>query len=275
MSKYIGTLQDTQQDIIYPQTTQESLVDATYMDAEDVVSIFGDQDIWDGSFVKSKLPTPTPPIRMPIKGDIITMDLGNGSKQYRVLKITGTSTALCIGMYNATSSTTFGSNNTYAGSTLDTYLNQTFYNSLSDTGKGAIIPTNIIQYKYTYNEAAETTTHASRADYSTKAQVAVVGDRYIYAIDVEDIEEYFGGTAGSVSAKTPGTFSTADLLTMIYNNPSKQSGVYSWLRSAYADGSNSVFYVNADIGRVNNRSVFNYTAARPGFQIDLSKIAWA
>lgn len=104
----------------------------------------------------------TPPTPPPTKGDLINMDLdGNGNKTYRVLAISG-NVAKLLGMsdistsqkYNATSKTgTFangGEGQLYAGSDLDTYLNTTWYNTLSTNAKAAIVPESRTQYMYQY-----------------------------------------------------------------------------------------------------------------------------
>ena len=68
------------------------------------------------------------------KGQIITLD----GKEYRIIKLNG-SVAEVVGMTNASDSTAFGSSQIYAGSTLDTLLNSTFYATLSDKLKAAIV----------------------------------------------------------------------------------------------------------------------------------------
>lgn len=101
----------------------------------------------------------TPP---PTKGDLINMNLdGNGDKTYRVLAING-NVAKLLGMsdistsqrYNATSKTgTFINGTTgqlYMGSDLDTYLNTTWYNTLTSAAKAAIVPESRTQYIYRY-----------------------------------------------------------------------------------------------------------------------------
>ncbi len=171
------------------------------------------------------------PLVMPVKGDLITMNLDGTDRLYRVLKVVDETTVEVLGMWNLSTQTKFDSNgtNTYAGKTLDTYLNTTWYNTLSTKAKSAIVPKNITQYQYGYNPSAyNATTHASYADYSTKASKEVVGDRYIYALDVEDIEDYFNNT-----------FSTADIWTLFWKTTYRPSDYeYLWLRSAYANLSN-------------------------------------
>lgn len=211
-------------------------------------------------------------LTMPVKGDLITMNLDGTDRLYRVLKIVDGTTVEVLGMWNVSTSIKFDSNgkSTYAGKTLDTYLNTTWYNTLSTTAKNAIVPKNINQYQYSsgsYNQ----TTHASDADYSTKSIKANVGNRYVYALDVEDIEMYFGGTGGSADNKTPGTFSNTDLLQMFWNQTSTSSES-PWFRSAVDSSSMSVWRVYGNGGAVYNQFADLSGIARPSFQIDLSKI---
>lgn len=207
------------------------------------------------------------------KGDLITMDLGNGSKQYRVLKMNG-SVAEVLAMYEYNTSTKFNTNysNIYMDGELDVALNNTFYNTLSATAKSAIVEKNIIQYAYSGTSSVyNATTHASYANYSTKELVTTVGNRKVYALDVEDIEQYFGGTGGSVDDKTTGVFSTVDIWTFFWNQSSKIS-VYPWLRSADANDSKRAYSVLGTNGYLASDGISLDGAVRPAFQIDLSKI---
>lgn len=211
-------------------------------------------------------------LTMPVKGDLITMNLDGTDRQYRVLKIVDGTTVEVLTMWNLSTNTAFNSSgsNAYSGGNLDTYLNSTWYNSLSSAAKAAIVPKNINQYQYSggdYNE----TTHSSYADYSTKSLSANVGNRYVYALDVEDIEMYFGGTGGSANDKTPGIFNKADLLQMFWNQTSVISEIL-WLRSASAITSSYAWDVRGNYGNLNANSVDTMLAVRGAFQIDLSKI---
>ena len=100
------------------------------------------------------------------KGDLIYLDVdGNGDKLYRVLKCKG-DVAKVVAMYdnltskyNETSTTTDFNGTTaqkYEGSTLDTYLNTTWYNTLSSEAKNAIVPENVVQYCYKYYDEPNT-----------------------------------------------------------------------------------------------------------------------
>lgn len=213
-------------------------------------------------------------VLMPSKGDLITMNLGAPTPYtgiadtYRILSING-NIAEVVAMFDAVR-TAFdtGDTNTYAGKTLDTYLNTTWYGGLSATAKSAIVDKNIVQYVYSFG-SYDANTHASYANYTTKAVHTTPGDRHVYAIDVEDIEKYFGGTDS-----TPGTFSTADIWTMFWNQDIQPDTVTNpWLRSANADYSDYAFYVSGKRGNVNCHYADDSDyAARPAFQIDLTKI---
>jgi len=101
----------------------------------------------------------------PAKGSIIKMNLDGTERQYRVLSVNG-SVCKVMGMfddftskYNETSTTTtFGSTTAqkYEGSTLDTYLNTTWYSTLTSAAKAAIVPENVVQYCYKYYDEPNT-----------------------------------------------------------------------------------------------------------------------
>lgn len=209
---------------------------------------------------------------MPTKGDLITMTLGNAApaagtnNQYRVLKIEG-SVAEVVAMFDQSTSQKFDDemDNTYAGSALNTYLT-TWYNNLNADAKAAIVAKNVQQYQYTWSLSVyNATTHASYADYSTKAAKGSAVSMYVYALDVEDIEQYFGGTFGN-----------ADIWTMFWNTTSAPGIITNpWLRSARAGESQSAFLVYCRDGYVDFDGALGGYAARPAFTIDLSKIEWS
>ena len=96
---------------------------------------------------------PPPPI-VP-KGSIVNLDLdGQGVKQYRVIKCNG-NLAQVMAMYDKLTSawntdtsktTTMGTLTVakYEGSDIDTYLNTTWYNTLTSATKAAIVPENVV-----------------------------------------------------------------------------------------------------------------------------------
>lgn len=208
------------------------------------------------------------------KGDLISMDLdGNGSKQYRVLKMDG-NIAECIAMYAYNTSTIFGSSQTYAASTLDVLLNTTFYNTLTTTAKSAIMEKNIIQYGYDINQSIyNSETHCSYADYSTKTEYNVVGNRYIYALDVEDIEMYFGGTGGTASNNSSGIFNMSMIRKLFANTTGTELvNLNILLRSSVPSSSLKHIWYCTDYIKYGPCS--DVYEVRPAFTIDLSKISF-
>ena len=142
------------------------------------------------------------------KGDLITID----SKEYRVLSVEGTQAKL-LAIYSQggcrfnNSSVTTSFNGTmgekYESSILDNYLENEFYPSLSF--KDAIISQNITQNMYKYNgtpaDASSwfkdgfTSTDTSGTNYTlSKIGSVSVGERHVYALDIEDIINYLGSS---------------------------------------------------------------------------------
>lgn len=209
---------------------------------------------------------------MPVKGSIINMDIGNGIKQYRVLKIDkNIAEVVALYRYYSTGSA-FGTSQNYANSSLDELLNNTMYKSLSSEAKTAIIDKDITQYKYT-NGSYDANTHASYADYSTKALQSLVGMRHIYALDIEDVEEYFGGTSGTAELKTQGTFNNQEFIELFWGmKPSPDQ--YIWLRSANTNYYKYVFCGVSNPGYAYLADISEKFGVNPAFQIDLLKIEW-
>lgn len=201
-------------------------------------------------------------IEMPAKGDLITMNLDGTDRQYRVLKIVDGTTVEVLGMWDAIS-TTFSNDmtNPYAGKSLDVRLNTTWYNSLTNDAKAAIVPRGITQYKYFVSSSVyNSSSHASYFDYSTKSIKSDIGNRYVYALGIEDIEEYFGGI-----------FGYSDIFQTFWNQASTPGAKYIYLRDANAAQS-GVVCVLFGSGYINSARVDTSGIARPAFQIDLSKI---
>jgi len=229
----------------------------------------------------------TPTIVPPNKGDIITLD--SGTARYRVLKTNGTVAEIMaldnvtnLVFNNSSVTTTFSDGSTgqkYAGSNLDTYMNSTFYNSLSTNIKNAIVQKAITQsmYQYAFTGAeiagydfaiaGLTSGNPHLYEYKRKGQVSV-GNRYCYALDLDDIAEYLGAGNGN-------TVSGSDLNNMFFEKTTIVSKQV-WLTSADSVYSADAFYVYGDDGRVHGYS-YNHSssAARPAFQVDLSKVSWS
>ena len=225
-------------------------------------------------------------IIMPVKGDLINLDLdGNGAKQYRVLSMNG-DVAKVMAMYdtltsayNSTSTTTtFGSTTAqkYADSTLDTYLNTTWYNTLKDNVKAAIVHENVVQYCYKYYNKPNTPNtptytyqfqhSSSDSNYYNADNVGnvTVGNRNVFALDLKDIFDYFGKVC----------ITSNELMTLFFNQTTQVSK-YLWLRSSSADNFGSAWRVIGIIGSLNDDDVdFSYVV-RPTLNLNLNKIKFS
>ena len=230
----------------------------------------------DGSLIKIVTPIVN-------KGDLIYLNVdGNGDKLYRVLKCKG-DVAKVVAMYdnltskyNETSTTTDFNGTTaqkYEGSTLDTYLNITWYNTLSSAVKNAIVPENVVQYCYQYYDKPNTPNtptytyqyqyNWSDSDYENANNVGnvVIGNRNVFALDLKDIFDYIGKVC----------ITSDELMTMFWNSTTKVQK-FLWLRSSYADGSGHAWGVRGHNGILNGNVVTNIPVVRPAFNINLSQI---
>lgn len=219
-----------------------------------------------------------------VKGDLISMDLdGNGNKQYRVLKING-SKAMILGMsdisslwpYNATSKTgTFTNGSTgqlYAGSTLDTYLNTTWYNTLTSTAKAAIVPESRTQYMYQYYDVPNTPNtptytyqyqfnwRDSDYDNFNLTDNILVGSRNVFALDAKDIYDYFNKVC-----------ITSNELMELWTNQTGAGGK-EWLLSFAVSNRENVYVISGAKGSFISVLPTTGCSVRPAFTIDLSKI---
>lgn len=227
-----------------------------------------------------------PPAPLVAKGDLIKLDLdGNGDKQYRVLGING-NVAKLLGMsdistsqkYNVPSKTSTFTNGTtgqsYVGSDLDTYLNTTWYNTLTSTVKAAIVPESRTQYMYQYYDKPNTPNtptytyqyqyNWSDSDYENVNLIdsILIGNRNIFALDLKDIFDYFGKVC----------ITSNELMELWTNQTSAVSGKYWWLSSAYAGYPGFAWYVTGGNGYLGLAVVGTAGAVRPAFNLDLSKI---
>ena len=224
-----------------------------------------------------------PPPIVP-KGSLVKMNLDGTERQYRVLSVNG-NVCKVMGMwddltskYNETSTTTtFGSTTAqkYEGSTLDTYLNTTWYNTLNNTAKAAIVQENVIQYCYKYYDEPNTPNtptytyqyqyNWSDSDYENVNNVGnvVVGNRNVFALDLKDIFNYIGKVC----------ITSDELMTMFWNSTTTVSK-YLWLRSSYADYSSSAWSVIGYNGFLIDYYVRDSIVVRPALNLDMSKIQY-
>lgn len=242
------------------------------------VAVNGAIETYDGSYENL-------PVVDVVKGDLITIE----NKQYRVLNVNDT-IAEVLAMYDASTSQQFNASRNpvvftggdtgqqYQGSDLDTYLNETFFATLSATMQAAIVPKAINQDMWNYSSSVPSSgdyyhnTYGSNNLYyfdnqnGTAYGTAEVGSRNVYALSVKDVIDYLGVSAG-------GDFADTDIWQMFWNRSTSISE-YIWLRSASRGNSYNAFYVNGYNGYLNYTYYNESYRARPAFQIDLSKIAY-
>ena len=218
------------------------------------------------------------------KGDLITMNLDGTERQYRVLSVNG-NVCKVLGMwddftskYNATSTTTNFNGTTaqkYEGSTLDTYLNTTWYNTLSSEAKNAIVPENVVQYCYKYYDQPNTPNtpkytyqyqyNWSNSDYDNADNVGnvVVGNRNVFALDFKDIFDYIGKVC----------ITSDELMTMFWNSTTKVNKG-QWLRSSIASNSSSAWFADGHYGNLYFNAASVSYVVRPALNLDMSKIQY-
>lgn len=239
----------------------------------------------------------TAPLTPPSRGDLIKID----GKKYRVLDINENKEAKLLAMYDASlmifysseeegvvDTTEFkdGVNGTkYANSDIDTYLNEAFYENLSF--KNAIIEQNINQSMYKFDSAqidpnADATswykswfvstnvdTDENAYKYTvTKYDSVVVGPRYVYLLDVEDVINYLGPN-----------FSPQQLNTMFWDTDRFYEGVspntYTYLRSADKDNAGNVWITYGVTGALGVYINYSPSGIRPAFVVDLTQVEYA
>ena len=218
-------------------------------------------------------------VPMPSKGDLITMNVDGTDKQFRVLNVNGNNAEVLM-MSNSTDSQQFdASSQVYAGSALDTYLNSTWYDTLTSTAKSAIVDKTFTQDSWYWGASGDPdysgyygTTKPGTTAYTISLGNAAFGNsitRHVYALSVQDVLDYVLDTS-----ITDGQLQNYNIWKMFWNDEVQHTGDnnYLWLRSAYASSSSDAFYVYGSRGHVSRNDVGNSRAVRPAFQIDLSQI---
>lgn len=238
--------------------------------------------------VKNVKDVTPPPLAM--KGQILSMDLdGNGAKQYRVLSMNG-DVAKVMAMYdtltnkwNADTSktTTMGTLTVakYESSDIDTYLNTTWYNTLTSTTKAAIVPESVVcdawywdnsgdpDYTGTYGTAVPGTSNYTISKYASGT--LNIGNRNVFALSVQDVIDYLNDS--SVQVDTTAILRNTNIWKMFWNDGVSHS-VYLWLRSSSAASSGSAGFVDGTRGRLNRNGVTGSIVVRPTLNLNLSQL---
>jgi hypothetical protein len=229
-----------------------------------------------------------PAFTAPTIGNFIHFDDDASGIYYRVLYNETGSTYLVLRMNNDLGDVKYNDANAteyqkYAGSTLDTYMNSTFYNTLSTNIKNAIVDKSINQkaYEWKSDTSAKTkgdTTYTYQfennwggdsnyavANYVSKVNV---GTRHVYALEIDDIYKYMSALKGS----TERVITSTELNNMFFNTSGNTTVKhYPWLLRSARNSSNA-WYVSGNKGFLYVRDVTSTEGVRPAFLVDLSKV---
>ena len=227
------------------------------------------------------------------KGSIVNLDLdGNGDKQYRVLKCNG-NVAQIVAMYDTLTSvynndtsydTTMGTLTVakYEGANIDTYLNTTWYNTLTSTAKTAIIPENVVcdawywgnngdpDYIGTYGNSVSGTSNYTISKYT--GGTLNIGERNVFALGVQDVIDYLDDS--SVQVDTTAILRNVNIWKMFWNDEVSHSDKYLWLRSSMAGDSGSAWCTIGETGYLTRGTLLGTFIVRPVLNLDLSKIPY-
>lgn len=215
------------------------------------------------------------------KGDLINIDLNNDgiTEQYRVLNVADGHIVEIVSMEHLTTSK-FGSTQIYEGSVLDGYLNETWYNTLSQQAKVAIIDKTFQQQSWNLNTLSGTAYDISGKSgaknpgttaYSMELADAGFGEkitRHAYALGIQDVLNYVRDTE-----ITDGELQNYNVWQMFWSQSAAVSK-YFWLRDASASNVTNVFRVNGGRGYTDRKKCSDSYAIRPALTIDLSKMRW-
>ena len=187
--------------------------------------------------------------------------------------------------YNETSTTTTMGTLTvqkYEGSTLDTYLNTTWYNTLSDTTKAAIIPELIVcdawysgnagdpDYTGTYGNSVPGTSNYTISKYT--GGTLNIGNRNVFALGVQDIIDYLNDSP--IQVDTTAILRNVNIWKMFWNDGVSHSGKYPWLRSSNASRSYNAWAVSGGDGYLSGSGVTGSRVVRPALNLNMAKIQY-
>ena len=233
-------------------------------------------------------------IIMPVKGDLINLYLdGNGAKQYRVLSVNG-DVAKVMAMYDDLTgvwrndydtTTTMGRLTVakYEDSDIDTYLNTTWYNTLTSTTKAAIVPESVVcdaWYRGSTGDPDYTGTYGSSVPGTSNYTISKhnggtlnIGNRNVFALGIQDVIDYLNDS--SVQVDTTAILRNVNIWKMFWNDEVSHSGKYPWLRSSGADTSNDAWHVSGSNGSLGNLNVDYSDVVRPALNLNLNQVEFS
>ena len=240
-----------------------------------------------------KIIIPVIPVTMPVKSDLINLNLdGQGAKQYRVLSVNG-NVAKVMAMYdtlkskynNTSITTTMGSLTVqkYEGSTLDTYLNTTWYNTLTSATKAAIVPESVVCDAWYWNNSGDpdyTGTHGNSVPGTNNYTISKyaggtlnIGNRNVFALGVQDVIDYLNDS--SVQVDTTAILRNVNIWKMFWNDEVSHSGKNLWLRSSGAGSSDRAWDVPGSQGRLTAHDVGSSRVVRPALNLNLNQVEFS
>ena len=230
------------------------------------------------------------PLKYPSKGMLINMDLDGTTRTYRILS-SNNAEAQVLGMFSlgetmfntsnrtATFTPTSGSDSltgqNYNGSAVDIALNTTWYNTLSQAAKDAIIPQTRVQDMWidgddTYSNVCYGTYH----DYDTgetegyvfsqPEYFQTIGQRNVYALTVSELREYLHTN----------NIDYEHVQLMFWNKADEAVEKSMWFCTASGDDSDNAWNINGEDGALGTQYYNELMNIIPALTIDLSQIDW-
>lgn len=258
LSKVTVNVPDTPAPVLDGTATADKvLLGYTFYNTDSSTKVTGTIPTYNGSFKK-----------IVKKGDIIKLD----NIPFRILRLDG-DIAEVLSMQYTEQAVALGTStsNTYDGCEADTYLNGTYYNSLSASVRGAIVDKTFTQDMWLwYGDGTPlyncVRTNGSTYKISKGTLSATAITRHCYLITGQDIIDYLGATPEMTAENT--TITGANLTKMLsYGGTQLQLTTCS----AYSNTTTSILAASDSIG---GNIAADARKVLASFKIDLSKITY-
>jgi len=223
-------------------------------------------------------------ITFPTKSQMITMNIDGSNKQYRVLKNISGTVYEVLAMENTSDGQIFSDGGifVYGGSALDAYLNSTYYNTITNSAKTAIVDKTFYQDAWYVDTSGSPVYTGYRGTYKPgstsysfslcRSEVQDQLTRHIYTLSVQDVLDYILDTE-----VTDGQIQNYNIWKMLWDDESQHttSADDLWLISQAIPYGNYAWGVRGNTGSFDAYRIDLGYGVRPVFQIDLSKIDWS
>ena len=258
LSKVTVNVPDTPAPVLEGTATADKvLLGYTFYNTDSSTKVTGAIPTYNGSFKK-----------IVKKGDIIKLD----NIPFRILRLDG-DIAEVLSMQYTEQAVALGTStsNTYDGCEADTYLNGTYYNSLSASVRGAIVDKTFTQDMWLWYGDGTPIYNCVRPDGSTykisKGTLSATAiTRHCYLITGQDIIDYLGATPEMTAENT--AITGANLTKMLsYGGTQLQLTTCS----AYSNTTTSILAASDTIG---GNIAADARKVLASFKIDLSKITY-